>query len=313
MTEFTTLVVVPVFNRASIVSQTLDSIAKQTLRPDIVVLVDDGSTDNTLEVIEAWKNEHSNIDLRILPTSNQGASKARNLAVASTNESVDFVAFLDSDDCWPCDFLARSVAALTADPSAVATSTDREFVSVDTQFRKFQSLQDLAIQPLLWFFRNDAGIGSCSLFRFNNLQLAGGYPEHIPTGHDVVLFGRIAVQGKWLHLPGSPTMFSRSSGASGSAHGGHLHQRYPDYLTWWAKAFQELWIMAPQELQALPEVRQTLGKRWRHAGRNALLRRDLREARDCLRKASALHPWSPKIWALQVKLSLLQFGDQHVI
>lgn len=315
MSSRKTLVVVPVYNRASIVQQTLDSIARQTLLPDMVVVVDDGSTDNTLAVVQAWLSSHPDVKVRILKSSNQGAAKARNLAVSSItdNDDIEFVAFLDSDDHWPEDFLARSVQALAQDTDAVATSTDRDFVYVDSAQSKLQSLQELSDRPLLWLFRNDAGIGSCSLFRFRQFVNAGAYPSHIPTGHDVVIFGKLAMSGKWLHLPGQPTRFSRSSSPAGNKqHGGHLHQRYPDYLTWWAKAFHELWAMSPPDVQTLPEIRRILGKRWRHAGRNALARQALQEAQYCLRHATKLQPWSPKIRALQLKLSFLQMGSRNV-
>ena len=71
-------IIIPVFNRAGIVGRTLDSIAAQTLRPLNIILVDNNSSDNTLEVLTQWGKDNSTDDFKItiLQEKKPGASIA---------------------------------------------------------------------------------------------------------------------------------------------------------------------------------------------------------------------------------------------
>lgn len=73
-------IIIPVFNRAGIVGRTLDSIAAQTLRPLNIILVDNNSSDNTLEVLTQWGKDNSTDDFKItiLQEKKPGAAAARN-------------------------------------------------------------------------------------------------------------------------------------------------------------------------------------------------------------------------------------------
>lgn len=84
-------VVVPTFNRAHTLKRCLDSIFGQTLKPYEVIVVDDGSTDNTSEILKKYS-------ATIIKTENRGVSAARNLAVKES--SGEWIALLDSDDEW---------------------------------------------------------------------------------------------------------------------------------------------------------------------------------------------------------------------
>lgn len=303
------LVVVPVYNRRHIVRRTLDSIAGQTRAPDAVVVVDDGSTDGSAREAEAWTSAHRpRFAARVISTANQGASAARNLGVrqsgAVTAAPTDLVAFLDSDDCWPADFLERACQALAAAPAAVAASTDREFVQAQSGAGiQRSSLAGIATNPWLWLLQNDGGIGSCTVLRLPAFHAAGEYPTDLPTGHDVVFFGRVAAHGIWLHLPGAPTRFARTDSVHTGGDAGHLHARYPNHLTYWARAFQQLWQEAPPEVQARRRVAaRYLGKRWHRAASSAWRRGALDESSACLREALRFRPYSLKNWLLRMKL-----------
>jgi glycosyltransferase involved in cell wall biosynthesis len=86
-------VVIPVYNRSALIGQALDSIARQTLPVDEVVVVDDGSTDGTREAI----SRHST-PVRYIYQENQGPSAARNKGIKEARG--EYIAFLDSDDLW---------------------------------------------------------------------------------------------------------------------------------------------------------------------------------------------------------------------
>jgi glycosyltransferase involved in cell wall biosynthesis len=103
--------VIPVHNRVGTVTRALESVLSQTRRPDEIVVVDDGSTDATPAVVRGFGSE-----VTLIQQPQGGASAARNTGVASS--SSDFVAFLDSDDIWVPDHLARMDEAITATSGA---------------------------------------------------------------------------------------------------------------------------------------------------------------------------------------------------
>lgn len=107
-------VVIPSYNRAHLVADALDSVAAQTHRPISIILVDDGSTDDTAGVVEAWAARHPDVPLTYLTQPNRGKCSARNAGAAAV--TTPYVAFLDSDDCYLPDKTARQVERLEADP-----------------------------------------------------------------------------------------------------------------------------------------------------------------------------------------------------
>jgi glycosyltransferase involved in cell wall biosynthesis len=98
---------IPTYNRARFLPGALDSVLAQTRPPDDVLVVDDGSTDETTEVLERYPA------VRVVRQDNQGRSEARNTAVREAYGR--FVSFLDSDDRWVPDKLERELPVLEAD------------------------------------------------------------------------------------------------------------------------------------------------------------------------------------------------------
>ena len=88
-------VIIPAYNAASTLAECLDSVVRQTVRPFEVILVDDGSTDNTRRVAAKFE---ANLVLRIVSQANSGLGKARNAGMAAATG--DAYAFLDADDVW---------------------------------------------------------------------------------------------------------------------------------------------------------------------------------------------------------------------
>lgn len=103
-------VVIPTFNRAELVIEALDSVAAQTWRAVEIIVVDDGSTDQTGAALQAWGAAHSGVELRILFQRNRGPEAARNAGAAAARGA--FLYFLDSDDLILPDALATLAAPL---------------------------------------------------------------------------------------------------------------------------------------------------------------------------------------------------------
>lgn len=117
-------IVIPVYNRAGIVGRTLDSVARQTLRPLDVILVDNNSSDNSLDVLNAWKeaNEAPDFRIRLLSESEPGACAARNRGLAEV--VTPYVMFFDSDDVMMPDHVASFVEAFCQDRTTDVVGRD---------------------------------------------------------------------------------------------------------------------------------------------------------------------------------------------
>jgi glycosyltransferase involved in cell wall biosynthesis len=91
-------VIVPSYNRAQFIEECLESVFNQNYRPIELIVVDDGSTDNTVKLINHFKEAHesTNFIIKIIEQSNSGAPRARNKGIK--NSTGEYIQFLDSDD-----------------------------------------------------------------------------------------------------------------------------------------------------------------------------------------------------------------------
>lgn len=110
-------VIIPTFNREQLLDEALLSIRRQHYRPLEVIVVDDGSTDNTANLVQQWKRdcqaEHG-FSLKYIWQANQGAPAARNRGMLSSSGC--YLQFLDSDDILLPDKISDAMAAFEAEP-----------------------------------------------------------------------------------------------------------------------------------------------------------------------------------------------------
>ena len=116
-------VIVVTYNRAQYLADALDSIQRQTFKDYEIVLVDDGSTDNTKEIVERYQG------IRYIYQEHSGISKARNTAVKAAKGK--WIATLDSDDLWREDKLQKQVDYVrTHTDCRIVYSTFRNFTDI---------------------------------------------------------------------------------------------------------------------------------------------------------------------------------------
>jgi glycosyltransferase involved in cell wall biosynthesis len=118
-------VVIPTYNRADLLPRAIESALSQTRPPAEVVIVDDGSTDNTAAVVAPYIDRDPG-RVRLLQVSNGGVARARNAGLAATR--AEWVALLDSDDAWAPDKLAVQLAALAGRPDCLWSCTGCELI-----------------------------------------------------------------------------------------------------------------------------------------------------------------------------------------
>lgn len=92
-------IIIPLYNKQETIKKTVDSILQQSLNDFELIIVNDGSTDKSVEIVESIKDSR----IRLINQKNQGVSAARNTGIK--NAKYDWIAFLDGDDLWDKDFL----------------------------------------------------------------------------------------------------------------------------------------------------------------------------------------------------------------
>jgi glycosyltransferase involved in cell wall biosynthesis len=117
MTRPLVSVIIPAYNHGDVVTDAVESVLQQTYRPLEIIVVDDGSTDDTRNVLQPYASR-----LRYLFQENRGAGAARNLGIA--HATGELLAFLDADDRWLPGKLAAQIAHLAARPEAALVHTD---------------------------------------------------------------------------------------------------------------------------------------------------------------------------------------------
>ncbi len=100
-------VVIPVYNGANFIIDALNSVISQTLKPQNIFVIDDGSTDNTEEVVKNYASS-STLPVTYIKKENGGPNSARNIGVQKS--SADFLTFLDADDIWNRTKLEKQIA-----------------------------------------------------------------------------------------------------------------------------------------------------------------------------------------------------------
>ncbi|WND02970.1 glycosyltransferase family 2 protein [Temperatibacter marinus] len=112
-------VVINVYNRASLIEETLHSIFNQTQPAQEIVVVNDGSTDNSLEILEKYSDR-----IKLFTIENVGCGTSRKKAIEYSDPSIPWITFCDSDDLWKPNHLETIAALITDTPEASVVATD---------------------------------------------------------------------------------------------------------------------------------------------------------------------------------------------
>jgi glycosyltransferase involved in cell wall biosynthesis len=196
-------VVIPAYNAVSWIGDAIASVIAQTHRDWRLVIVDDGSRDDTGRAAARFVDPR----IRLIRQANTGVSAARNAGMSELAGAgaCDALLFLDADDWLAPDALSRLAAALSAAPAAVAAAGPCAFV--DTKVVRRVLSGDLLRRLLV---RNLFANGGHLLLRADAVRSAGGFRAGLSFGEDWELWVRIALQGCFTAARGrAPVLFVR--------------------------------------------------------------------------------------------------------
>jgi glycosyltransferase involved in cell wall biosynthesis len=171
-------VVIPCHNYARYLPDAVSSVLAQTFRAWELVIVDDGSTDDTVEVVQDLVARHPDRCIRLLQQANAGVSAARNTGIEAS--AGRYILPLDADDVIAPMMLEKTVEVLDGNPDIAIASTDVFTFTDDDLPPQAMPLpaykRELLLQRLIMFY--------CSLYRREAWQTVGGYDESMRAGED---------------------------------------------------------------------------------------------------------------------------------
>ncbi|WP_287963204.1 glycosyltransferase family A protein [Alcanivorax sp.] len=203
-------VVIPLYNKEQDIARTLDSVLNQVVKPNEVIVVNDGSTDNSAEVVL----EYSNHGVRLINQNNQGVSAARNAGVKAA--SSEYIAFLDADDLWYPHHLSVLEELIREYPSVGLFSTRHEICLDGQRFvpkYPYPEGRNVEVEDFFDAFSKGLSIvnSSTACVRRDVLLRFGGFPEDVDRGEDIITWCRVAWNSGAAHAGQVTVLYNRDA------------------------------------------------------------------------------------------------------
>ena len=200
-------VIIPTYNRSSCLGRAIDSVLDQTFTGFELMVVDDGSTDKTAELLETYGNR-----LKVIRQSNRGVSAARNAGILASRG--ELIALLDSDDSWLPRKLEQQVAFFRSRPEALIGQTQEIWIRNGRRInpkKRHQKFSGMIFEKSLPLCLVSP---SAVMIRRSLLEEVGLFDETLPACEDYDLWLRITWKYP-VHLIETPLIVKR---------GGHADQ-----------------------------------------------------------------------------------------
>lgn len=205
-------IIIPAYNVAKHIEQTLLSVYKQTVEDFEILVIDDGSTDGTDEILKSQTDSR----LRVIRQQNSGVSVARNRGIHKARG--EFIAFLDGDDIWACNHLEIALKFFTEFPEYHWFYTSQKMTyDIDTQAAEEGVRGEVTYKAVNWFlYTNRDVISSCCVIRKSAIHSDELFPLGVKMYEDNVAWSRIAMRYPMIGTINRPTVQYRMRQQSAS-------------------------------------------------------------------------------------------------
>ncbi|MDY3006999.1 glycosyltransferase family 2 protein, partial [Anaerococcus porci] len=188
-------VIIPLYNREDKVKDTILSIENQTCKDFEILVIDDGSTDNSKKVIESLMKDYDNI--RYIYKENGGVSSARNLGIKKS--TTKYISFLDSDDLYEVDFVEKMLCIIRENDGDIAICG----YYIEDDYEKRESKTKFISKDILYNyilgknnFHTSTFVFKKEFIRKNNIY----FYEDLSWGEDISFFIKAMSKTKNINL-----------------------------------------------------------------------------------------------------------------
>jgi glycosyltransferase involved in cell wall biosynthesis len=219
-------VVIPLYNKEAEIYRTITSVLNQTIADFEVIVINDGSTDESLNIVGSFKDYR----IRLITQPNRGVSAARNRGIEEASH--ELIAFIDADDEWYPNFLATVKGLVSKFPEAGLYCT--AYVKcIDNRIsrNKYRGVASMYGGEIVddYFMSATQGIevawSSCVVVPKTVVEEVGGFPEEVSNGEDRIVWSRIALRYPIAWSPLECAVYHLSSGSQ--LHGTVLKEEAP--------------------------------------------------------------------------------------
>lgn len=195
-------VIIPVYNGEKTIKTTIESVLNQTFTDLELIVVNDGSQDSTLAVLDEIKDSR----LKVFSFANSGVSASRNRGLAQAKG--EFISFLDADDLWTPDKLEAQLRALQENPQAAVAYSWSDWVDESGQFLRAGghiTVNGNAYEKLL--LRDFVESGSNPLIRRQALEEVGDFDQSVTPAEDWDMWLRLAAHYEFVAVPSAQILY----------------------------------------------------------------------------------------------------------
>jgi len=190
-------VIIPTYNRADLITRAISSVLNQTYKSFEIIVIDDGSTDNTKEVLKSYIEKKQ---IKYLYQQNHGPAAARNLGIKYSKG--ELIAFLDSDDEWLPEKLEKQIKIFNESKNArlgvvycdVAIMEGRKQIAERRSIYKGKIFPQILEKDIVWG-------GSSAMVNRKIFSVCGNFDENLPESDDWELWIRVSKKFNFDFVP----------------------------------------------------------------------------------------------------------------
>ena len=291
-------VIIPVYSRDALIIEAIESIHNQTYRPIECIVVDDGSTDNTIKTVENLIDQNTDdaFEIKLIKQDNSGAPSARNNGIK--NASGEFIQFLDSDDLLYPNKIKDQVSVL------------QNYEKIDGLYGNWHhgtKENHVLIKGEKWDNPIDQFYGGrvihtlSFLFRRSFINTIGPWDENLKRNQEIDYFLRGALAGgNFEYLPKITGLWREHEGERIVTSSGAIG----------ALAFHDKWIVEFHRLNVFTKERQKTAAQYLFWHAMELEKQHNSVAINYLNKAFNLYPYFPEFNTYKMKILRRITGDQ---
>ena len=223
-------VIIPLYNKESVIKQTIQSVLNQSFQSFEIVVVNDGSTDRSMEVVKKIHNNH----IRLIEQKNNGPAAARNTGVKASKG--DWIIFLDADDELLPDALQIYADFVKENPNVDVIDCGQKIKHGNKVSTISHSLEGLSKKPYRDWFFNRIGPGSNHTLFKKNIMLQYPYDSKLRRFEDAELLIRMLQTAK-IFSSRIPTSIVHTEFSSASKKRKNISEDYAGHLSFTGKTF----------------------------------------------------------------------------
>ena len=303
-------VIIPLYNKAPYVRKALETVCAQTYREYEIIVINDGSTDNSAIIAEDYLNGVEGISYKILSQQNAGVSAARNNGIAQA--SGDYIAFLDADDWWEPTFLEKMAQHIEDYPEAGLYASNYMYYKPGKTRVAVNNIETGYFNyPKAYYEGGAMPVTSISVVIPRKvLDETGGFPLGIKLGEDFLLWAKIAMQYKVAFLNEPLAWYNNDVPATLRAtrnlHAPEQHMlfRMEEIIGDRLEAKGEDWKRLIDKLRISGLLDYWLDKRFHNQAQEELKKVDWNKQPDNIKRI-----YKTPIWILKAKRLIMRWGS----